>query len=127
MGLDRNLTYYISGPMTGYPDFNYPLFEEVCKWAGKRGLKVISPHRNPAPTPEFLEAEGISAWEYYMRLCRKQVKECSGIIMLPGWPKSTGAREELALNLEDNKPVYFLHMTELLWYIVDMNKDRSDA
>lgn len=41
---DRNLWYYLAGPMTGYPKLNYPAFEKAVALLEEEGIKVASPH-----------------------------------------------------------------------------------
>lgn len=41
---DRSLCYYLAGPMSGLPDYNYPAFEEAKKFLEEEGIKVRSPH-----------------------------------------------------------------------------------
>lgn len=81
------MTTYIAGPMTGIPEFNYPLFNEVAAALRANGVEV----RNPA------ENDGGSAgkpWEFYMRLALRSLLECDSVCLLPGWWKSRGARIE---------------------------------
>ena len=81
---------YIAGPMTGIPEFNYPLFNATAKALRAAGVEV----RNPA------ENDGGSAgesWEFYMRLALRSLLECDEIVLLPGWRDSRGARLEEAV------------------------------
>ena len=86
---------FISGPMLGLPDFNYPAFHKAGEYLKSRGERFLSPahgrfgHPRPAPTPE--EAR---PWEYYMRESIKQLVLCDRILMLPGWSNSEGSRIE---------------------------------
>jgi nucleoside 2-deoxyribosyltransferase len=96
--------YYISGPMSGIPDYNYPYFEKVTKQLRARGFNILSPHENPQPTTS-LTTEGL--WQYFMNLCEKQVEEADVIIMLPGWMYSRGAMQELQWAIEQRMPVHF--------------------
>lgn len=82
---------YISGPMTGYPDFNYPAFEAAAARLREAGFEVVSPHEvNPADGVEH-------AWEWYLRRDIVALMECDGVVVLPGWEKSKGARVETDL------------------------------
>jgi hypothetical protein len=74
-------TYYISGPMTGIVDFNYPLFEKVENYLISQGHKVLSPHKAPK----------LNGWEEYMRHDIKLLCDCGYMVMLPGWELSRGA------------------------------------
>lgn len=81
---------YIAGPMTGLPEFNYPLFNRVAAELRARGVEV----RNPA------ENDGGSAdkqWDFYIRLGLRQLLECDEIMLLPGWESSKGAQLELSV------------------------------
>jgi hypothetical protein len=72
---------FISGPMTGIPDYNYPAFIRAKETLLKKWAEVLSPH----------EAPKSSTWEGYMRHDIKMLCECDAIAMLPGWKKSRGA------------------------------------
>lgn len=100
---------YLSGPMTGYPEFNYPAFKRISAELRKRGWTIESPHENPKPTQNDLErcycnpaprpmepcrCEDNRVWHYYMELCKNQVYRCDSIIFMPGWPESRGAVQE---------------------------------
>lgn len=80
---------YISGPMTGIQDFNYPAFHLAEKNLKDAGFEVENPARNPDPTPK--------TWEGFMRLSIKQICECEHVALLPGWEKSRGAVVEVQL------------------------------
>jgi len=88
------VTYYLCGPMSGIPDFNYPAFEIAAKLLRSSGFTIISPHENFPP-------DGAESWENYMRTDIGSLVTCDGIILLDGWTKSRGAQLEamLALNL----------------------------
>lgn len=106
LGFNLDLKYYLSGPMSGYENFNYPMFEYVAGVLRVSGMNVESPHENPPPPAmESMREEEI--WQYYMNLCRLQLASCSGIILLQGWPQSRGARQELEWALAQDLPVWF--------------------
>lgn len=91
--LEEPVIVYIAGPMTGIPEFNYPLFNATAKALRAAGVEV----RNPA------ENDGGSAgesWEFYMRLALRSLLECDEIVLLPGWRDSRGARLEEAVARE---------------------------
>ncbi|TAH55205.1 MAG: DUF4406 domain-containing protein [Treponema sp.] len=81
------MTCYISGPMTGIPEFNYPAFDRAKAMLVARGFTVLSPH----------EAPKSDSWEGYMRHDLKLVCDSDIIVMLPGWKKSRGALLEKAV------------------------------
>ena len=80
-------TVYISGPMTGYRLFNYPLFFAVEGLLKKFFSCTVL---NPARQEDGLE------YETYMKLAMEDVRSCDCIILLPGWLSSRGAAREVA-------------------------------
>lgn len=103
---DPNLVHYLSGPMTGLKDYNYPYFEQVTSRLRHLGLTVISPHEIPEPLKK-LEAEKL--WRYYMDACMDQMEGCNALIQLRGWPFSRGARAELNKAIELGYQKYFFY------------------
>ena len=75
---------YISGPMTGLPDANYPEFNRVARELRELGYQVENPAENPR----------CDSWAEYMRLAIAQLVQCDEIHMLRGWKQSRGARME---------------------------------
>lgn len=104
--VDMESTYYISGPMTGYPEYNYPYFNTVKLRLQYLGFKVVSPvdiepvERTPGMSEDIF-------WSRCIERCVKMMDECDAIILLSGWPKSKGARLELTLALERSWPIYY--------------------
>jgi len=81
---------YISGPMTGYPEFNKPAFEEAAESALKDGRfdVVVNP---TADRPRGRQ------WVDYMKADLKELLDCNAIAMLKGSKKSKGARLEFKI------------------------------
>lgn len=75
---------YIAGPMTGYPDYNYPAFNVAAKMLQERGYEV----ENPASNPEQ------ACWSDYLRAALTQMLTCDGVAFLNGWEMSRGAQLE---------------------------------
>ena len=75
---------YLSGPMTGLPDYNYPAFNAEAKRLRGLGYVVVNPAENPPQT----------TWEAYMEVCIPQVRTCDTIALLPGWSESRGSLRE---------------------------------
>src|SRR3546814_1506008 len=55
--LDQNITYYLSGPMSGYKNYNYDAFEEAYTALELLGLTLNSPHNLPWPEDHELITE----------------------------------------------------------------------
>jgi len=83
-------TVYISGPMTGMPDLNIPLFIAVGMLLRSRyGCGVINPAKQPLR----------SSWEEYMRYDVDRLRYATVLLQLPGWQGSRGAAIEFNLAL----------------------------
>lgn len=52
---DYELTYYLAGPMTGLPEYNYPAFGAAVKTLSEEGILVLSPHHVDEVQHEFHE------------------------------------------------------------------------
>lgn len=87
------MNIYLSGPMTGYPDYNYPLFNAVAKGLREKGHDVYNPaeYAYKGPLDEFPVREAFA--EYTEFICLY----ADAIAVLPGWEKSEGAKAEIAL------------------------------
>lgn len=77
---------YISGPMTGIADFNFPAFNAAAAQLRAQGRTVV----NPADHGVIEGAE----WADYLRADLAQLVQCDAIYLLPGWSKSRGAMLE---------------------------------
>ena len=75
---------YISGPMTGIPDFNYPAFNFAAKCLRCEGLEVVNPVevQISKPSPE---------WADYLKADIRELVTCDEMRTLEGWEKSRGA------------------------------------
>ena len=84
---------YIAGPMSGLPDFNYPVFNAKAAELRALGFHVENPAENRAPH--------CSSWLGYMRLTVAQLVTCDVVYLLPGWRHSRGAciERQLAVGL----------------------------
>lgn len=82
---------YLSGPMTGCPELNFPAFHFEATRLRAAGLDVVSPAE--------VKLEGKPGWADYMRADIRQMMRCSAICMLPGWESSRGAKIEYDLAL----------------------------
>lgn len=78
---------YISGPMTGLPEFNYPAFHEAEEILKASGWEVLNPARN-------FNGETHHERKDYLRLDVADLLDADAIFMLPGWQNSYGARIE---------------------------------
>lgn len=92
---------YISGPMTGRPELNYPAFALAAKQLRDVGYIVVSPHEvTPVHTAEptwldFMHAD-LEAFGRY---------RCNAIATLDDWHESKGAKAEVGLGMLLHLPI----------------------
>lgn len=72
---------FISGPMTGLPDFNRAAFNAEAELLAALGFIVL----NPAVFPDGLEHG------QYMAMCLPMLEQADTIMLLEGWENSKGA------------------------------------
>lgn len=86
-------TIYLAGPMKGYPESNYPLFNRVSTELRAAGHRVYCPAEYPhnGPHDTFPLRAAFAAYSSFICL------EADTIVLLPGWQKSLGVSAELAL------------------------------
>ena len=94
-------TVYLCGPMTGIPKHNFPLFFRAERELKKLGFKVVNPARMDVESKE-LSQDGRILKQVDARTVAKRdmatiLDHCDGIVLLPGWKHSRGARAERAL------------------------------
>lgn len=77
---------YLAGPMTGYPDLNFPAFHREAARLRAKGLEVV----NPAE----INLDPSAGWVDCMRADIRELVTCDGIVLMPGWEKSRGATLE---------------------------------
>lgn len=76
---------YVSGPMTGYAECNYPAFNGAAEMLRVWGYEVV----NPAE-------QGNNG--HYTDILREDIRvllDCDGVALLPNWWESNGSRAEV--------------------------------
>jgi hypothetical protein len=87
---------YIAGPMTGYPEFNYPAFHAAAEKLRKMGFEVVSPAELNPIEPDLKVDEEYHArlYPFYLKRDIAALLECDHVCLLDGWDKSKGATLE---------------------------------
>ena len=98
---------YIAGPMRGFPDFNYPKFNDYAETHRAVGWEVVNPVEIGADygTPDQINADhallaAVMAAELHA------LETCDAIYLLDGWQNSEGARKELATAIAYGLKIY---------------------
>lgn len=106
---------YISGPMTGYPNFNRGSFaaaKEYIEQIDQLHDKTVTEILSPADITQGESEEGLheadKPWGFYMRQAVKMLMEADQIVMLPGWEDSKGARREFDLAVDLGMQVWHI-------------------
>lgn len=94
---------YLSGPMTGIENYNYPALNAAAANLRAQGFHVQNPAENPAR----------DTWEEYMRMAIRQMLICDAVVVLAGWKNSKGATEEVRVAGVVGMDVYSLNGKEL--------------
>jgi hypothetical protein len=78
---------YLSGPMTGMPDHNFPAFNAETARLRAIGFDVVNPVEvNPDPG---------TTWHECLRRDLAALLTCDAVALLPGWQRSQGAHLEI--------------------------------
>lgn len=103
---------YVSGPMRGYPRFNFPAFDAVRDCLEAQDVHAFSPADNDRVVwPECeralgfeegitgLDANAPAAYAFRSLLVWDvwAIGQSDAIVLLPGWERSTGVAIELAV------------------------------
>jgi hypothetical protein len=78
---------YLSGPMTGIADLNFPAFNAAAKELRGLGYEVV----NPAE----INPDSSLSWEQCMRADVNALCDCDVIVLMSGWENSRGAHLEV--------------------------------
>jgi hypothetical protein len=90
-------TYYLSGPMRGLPDYNYPQFAEVTKALAGHVCAMKVPAWTVLNPAENFHGDVTRNVTDYLNIDLRQVLEADVIVLLPNWHKSEGASREVQL------------------------------
>jgi hypothetical protein len=77
---------YIAGPMRGYPDLNFPAFNDTAANLRAQGHEVF----NPAEQGDIPIREALAVDLQWICL------HAEAVALLPGWEASSGAQAEAA-------------------------------
>lgn len=112
--------FYLGGPMSGLPQFNFPEFDRVAAKLRAAGHNIVSPAELDSPhdrAAALVSQDGADVkvmdkgWEdFLMRdvvICA--MPTCRGGIFMPGWEDSEGASLESYVLTRLHKKMYAYH------------------
>lgn len=108
--------FYLAGPMSSKPYENIPLFKETAQVLRGRGYTIVSPveldgneverycMENPTSVNLFAgdTVDGNTWGDFLSRDINILSDECHGVILLPDWEESAGAKLEAFLAVLKN-------------------------
>lgn len=98
------MRWYLAGPMSGIPQFNFPMFQAAAKELREHGYDIVSPaelddpetYANAMASPDGDAAKQGRSWgDFLARDVKIVADQVQGVIVLPGWQTSRGARLEV--------------------------------
>ncbi|MBQ4335668.1 MAG: DUF4406 domain-containing protein [Lentisphaeria bacterium] len=98
---------YLSGPMTGLPEFNFPAFLKAEVWLAERfGCFVVSPRKNAdliGPGRDHSD---------YMRVALAELQCCTCMVLLDHWQQSKGCMMEF--ETANDRQIKIFQISDLL-------------
>ena len=91
----HKLKIFISGPMRGYPKYNFPKFDFIEEQLKHLGVECVNPARI---SRKFKEADILNSANAYNEMVKQQQeaeKTCNALLLLDGWQHSKGVMLEL--------------------------------
>lgn len=133
------MKFYLAGPMSGIPQFNYPLFDKSAARLRERGLEIVSPAElDDAATRAHAMASldgkgtGPNTWgDFLARDVKIVADQVQGVILLPRWYTSRGAKLEAYVGILCHHEFHAYYpdrdkLVELdLYWVLDLLKNAS--
>lgn len=88
---------YICGPITGHTDLNRPAFESAEKLLRDLGHDPVNPHKLCFEIVDTFTGSEEELWRECMKADVRELVTCDGLVTLPGWLESRGAKVEVWL------------------------------
>lgn len=100
------MNIFVSGPMRGFAEFNFPEFARVTEWLRSQGHTVFSPAEHELtlgfdPTGLAGTSEELEGLTFDLRRALRDeltwlLDNADCVVVLDGWDKSSGARAEVS-------------------------------
>lgn len=124
------MKFYLAGPMTNIPQFNFPAFDAAASALRLRGFEIVSPaelddpetHKAAMASKDGAPGSGSvngSTWgDFLARDVKIVADRVDGIVFLPGWEKSKGAILEAMTGLMAKK-TFAIYINEGISFVTD--------
>jgi hypothetical protein len=109
MSENCNIKIFISGPMTGYENYNWDKFNEIERKLKENNIDCINPVN---VCKKYKKEKVLTSLITYNMMIEEQLellKTCNHILLLDGWNKSIGAKHELRTALDNDLIVILEH------------------
>lgn len=124
---------YLAGKMSGVPQYNFPAFIEAAKRLREQGYEIVSPQEmdtelgiapDALASPDGKTKLSMTWGDLLSRDVKVIADTVDGIVFLPDWWESRGARLEAFVALLTGKKqfgLYCEHLTPpIAWMSVDL-------
>jgi hypothetical protein len=91
--------FYLSGPMTGYPNYNFEAFHNAAAVLRHQGFKVYN------PAESFDGAQDLP-WTTYLEHDYNAILQCGAIMVLEGWETGLGSVLEVVFGLSRGMSIH---------------------
>lgn len=108
--------FYLSGPMRGHPESNYPLFHEIEEALNFSDIEKNYPIEILNPARSFDGNRDLDLGAYFNADLR-MILDCDALVLLPGWRDSEGARLEVSVAKTLGKE---------FWLAIEIDHNHSD-
>lgn len=132
--------WYLAGPMTGIPQFNFPEFQRVTNMLRQAGYPIRSPaelddqetYDAAMASVDGAPGSGVTNGETWGDFLSRDVKlvadESCGVIVMPGWERSRGARLEVFVAELCSLPVRrFVEGEDGDWGLAEIEGDQESV
>jgi Domain of unknown function (DUF4406) len=110
--------YYLAGGMSGYPMSNFPAFYAAASDLRARGYEIISPAELDDADTVHRAMNNMPSKQSWGDFLARDVKivadKVQGIVFLPDWHKSRGAKLEAFVGLLQKDFEFFAYKGEAL-------------
>ena len=118
---------YLCGPMSHMPQFNFPAFDEAAATLRAQGYDIVAPHEHDSPgyrEAAFASSDGDpnsmppgETWGYALARDVRIIADegIEGLIYLPAWFYSRGARLETFVALLCGITKFYYYFSGRVW------------